>query len=106
MPVYPGHREFAYYQNFYDKVHYTAEHGELTNDDEGIMGFVGGAAFPVPGTGAEVVWFTRSTGAFLTRDGEYSDIAVFPNGTRSTRRSKFIQESPYANRDNPATPEY
>ena len=106
MPVYPGHREFAYYQNFYDKVRYNAEHGELINGDEGIKGFVGGAAFPVPGTGPEVVWFTRTTGAFETRDGEYSDIAVFPNGTQSTRRSKFVQESPYANRNNPATAEF
>jgi hypothetical protein len=99
MPVYPGHREFAYYQNYYDKVYYNAVHGELTNDNEGIRGFVGGAAFPVPSTGAEVVWFTRTTGAFLTREGEYSDIAVFPNGTRSTRRSRFLQESPYADRN-------
>ena len=55
MPVFPGHREFAYYQNYYDKVLYNAIHGELTNDDEGIRGFVGGAAFPVPSTGAEAV---------------------------------------------------
>ena len=55
----------------------------------------------MPSTGPEAVWFTRTTGAYLTRDGEYSDIAVFPNGTQSTRRSKFIQESPYANRNNP-----
>ena len=106
MPVYPGHREFAYYQNYYDKARYNAEHGELINDDEGIQGFIGGAAFPVPGTGPEVVWYTRTTGAFETRDGEYSDIAVFPNGTQSVRRSKFRQESPYANRNNPLTAEY
>ena len=55
MPVYPGHREFAYYQNFYDKVYYNAKHGELTNDYEGIKGFVGGAAFPVPSTGAKTL---------------------------------------------------
>ena len=106
MPVYPGHREFAFYPTFYEKVRYNAEHSELINDDEGIKGFVGGAAFPVPSTGPEAVWFTRTTGAFETMDGEYSDIAVFPNGTRSTRRSRFIQESPYASRNNPITPEY
>ena len=106
MPVYPGHRDFAYYQNYYDKVRYNAEHNELTNNGEGITGFLGAAAFPVPSTGPEAVWFTRTTGAFESRDGEYSDIAVFPNGTQSVRRSKFLQESPYANRNNPATAEY
>ncbi|MEZ5571008.1 MAG: DUF1329 domain-containing protein [Halioglobus sp.] len=106
MPVYPGHRDFAFYKEFYDKVHYNAEHSELVNNNEGIIGFVGGAAFPVPTTGPEAVWFTRTTGAYETMDGEYSDIAVFPNGTRSVRRSRFLQESPYASRKNPITPEY
>lgn len=96
MPVYPSHRDFAYNDAYYAKVLYNAQHARLVNDNEGIEGFVGGAAFPVPRTGAEVVWLTRTTGAFATREGEYSDIAVFPNGTRSTRRSRFLQESPYA----------
>ena len=106
MPVYPGHREFAYYPEYHGKVRYNAEHAELINNDEGITGFIGGNAFPQPTTGAEVVWLTRSTGAYLTTDGEYSDIGVFPNGTRSVRRSTQLQESPYANRNNPLTKEY
>lgn len=106
MPVYTGHREFGYYQAYYDKVRYNAEHTELYNDSEGIRGYVGGASFPVPATGPEVVWLTRTTGANLTQEGEYSDIGVFPNGTQSVRRSKFLQESPYADRNNPATAEY
>ena len=106
MPVYPGHREFAYYPKYYEKVLYNAEHSELINDNEGVEGFIGGATFPVPTTGPEAVWFTRTTGAYETVDGEYSDIAVFPNGTRSVRRSRFLQESPYASRNNPISPEY
>ena len=106
MPVYPSHRDFAYSEAYYDKVRYNAEHSELYNDNEGIRGYVGSATFPVPSTGAEVVWLTRTTGAYATREGEYSDIAVFPNGTRSTRRSRFLQESPYADLGNPAAEEY
>jgi hypothetical protein len=106
MPVYPGHREFAFYPEFYEKVRYNAENSELINDGEGITGFLGGAAFPVPSTGPEVVWFTRTTGAFETTEGEYSDIAVFPNGTQSMRRSRFLQESPYASRKNPIDAEH
>jgi len=106
MPVYPGHREFGYDPKVYEKVRYNAEHSELTNDNEGITGFIGGATFPVPSTGPEAVWFTRTTGAYETVDGEYSDIAVFPNETRSVRRSHFLQESPYASRKNPLTAEY
>jgi hypothetical protein len=106
MPVYPGHREFAFYQQYYDKVRYNAEHAELTSDSEGISGFIGSAAFPVPATGPEVVWLARTNDPFLTVDGEYADIAVFPNGTQSLRRSTFVQEAPYANRNNPVTAQY
>lgn len=96
MPVYPSHRDFAYSDAYYAKVRYNAENARLVNNDEGIEGFVGAAAFPLPSTGAEVVWLTRTTGAYSTEEGEYSDIAVFSNGTMSTRRSSFRQESPYA----------
>ena len=106
MPVYPSHREFAYAPSIYAHVRYNAEHAELYNDNEGIRGYIGQQAFPVPTTGAEIVWLTRTTGAFVTREGDYSDIAVFPNGTQSVRRSWFLQESPYADRNNPLTPEY
>ncbi len=106
IPVYPGHREFAYADSLYAKVRYNAEHARLTNNNEGIEHYIGGATFPVPSNGAEVVWFTRTTGAFVSRDGEYSDIATFPNGSASTRRSRFVQESPYADRNNPLTEEY
>jgi len=106
MPVYPSHRDFAYSAGYYAKVRYNAEHAELYNENEGIRGYIGGATFPLPSNGAEAVWFTRTTGAFATREGEYSDIAVFPNGTHSTRRSRFLQESPYVVLSNPNTPEY
>jgi Protein of unknown function (DUF1329) len=106
MPVYPSHREFAYADSLYAKVRYNAEHAELYNNNEGIRGYIGHATFPVPATGAQVVWFTRTTGAFATREGEYSDIAVFPNATRSVRRSRFLQESPYADRNTPLSSAY
>jgi len=106
MPIYPGHREFGFYPQYYEKVLYNATNSELINGDEGITGFVGGNVFPVPGTGAEVVWFTRTAGAYLTQEGEYSDIGVFPNGTHSTRRSSMLQESPYNDRNAPVTAEY
>jgi len=96
MPVYPSHRDFRYPDKFYAKVRYNAENVELYNNDEGIRGFTGGPAFPIPKTGAEVVWLTRTTGSYLMQEGTYDDIAVFPNGTMSVRRTEFIEESPYA----------
>ncbi len=106
MPIYPSHREFRFPDSYYAKILYNARNAELYNNDEGIRHYVGGPTFPVPARGAEVVWLTRTAGGYAVREGEYSDIAVFSNGTQSIRRSTFLQESPYADLDNPATAEY
>jgi hypothetical protein len=99
MPVYPGRREFRHYQNYYDKVRYNAEHAQLSADGEGISGFIGGPAFPLPATGAEAVWLTRTVEGYETIDGEMHDYFVFANGTRSYRRTHLFQQTPYGRRD-------
>jgi hypothetical protein len=106
MPVYTSHREFNYPEAFHAKVKYNADHVELYNNDEGIRHYIGGPAIPVPASGPEVVWLTRTAGGFETMDGEYSDIAVFSNGSHATRRSSLLQESPYSNLKHPLTAEY
>jgi len=99
IPVYPSHRDGRFDDRYHAKIRYNAEHVELYNNDEGIKGFTGGIAFPLPKTGAEVVWMTRTAGPHYTMYGLYSDIAVFSNGSRSVRKSDQRQESPYANLD-------
>lgn len=105
MPVYKSHRSFRFYEQYHQKARYNAENAELYNNDEGIRGYIGGPAFPRPATGAEVVWLTRTTVAHATIEGEYSDIGVFPNGTRSVRRSTLLQESPYGDPEMAVTAE-
>ena len=58
-------------------------------------------AFPIPQSGAEVIWNTRTGIPNYTLTGTYSDIAVFNNGSRSERRSTIMSEYPYANPENP-----
>jgi hypothetical protein len=95
--VYPTRRDGRYSDKYYEKLRFNAVNAELFNGEDGIKGFTGAAAFPIPKTGAQVIWNSRSSGPNYTLAGTYSDIAVFNNGTHSERRSTIMSEYPYAN---------
>lgn len=100
MDIYPSHRDGRYADIYYQKLNYNAVNAELVNGDDGIKGFTGSVAFPIPQDGAQVIWNTRTSGPNFTLGGVYSDIAVFSNGSRSVRKSNFVSEYPYANPKN------
>jgi hypothetical protein len=100
MHVYPTHRDGRYSEQFNEKLRYNALNAELYNGEDGIRGFTGSVAFPIPKTGAEIIWNSRTSGPNYTLAGTYSDIAVFSNGSRSVRRSTLMSEYPYVNPDN------
>jgi len=101
IDVYPTHRDGAYSDKYIDRLMFNAVNAELYNGNDGIRGFTGSVAFPIPGNGAEVMWNSRTSGPNYTLGGTYSDIAVFSNGTRSERRSTLTSEYPYMNPDTP-----
>jgi hypothetical protein len=101
VDVYPSHRDGAYSSHYIEKLKFNALNAELVNGEDGISGFTGSVAFPIPKSGAEVLWNSRTSGPFYTMAGTYSDIAVFSNGTRSERRSTIMSEYPYVD---PAAP--
>jgi hypothetical protein len=57
MPVYETKRTVSFPQEVYDQVKRTAGQAKLVNNGDGIEGFSHGTfAFPIPKSGAEVVW--------------------------------------------------
>lgn len=100
LQVYPTHRDGRFSDLFYERLQFNAVNAQLVNGEDGIKGFTGSVAFPIPQSGAEVIWNARTSGPFYTLSGTYSDIAVFNNGTRSERRSTITSEYPYANPEN------
>lgn len=97
MHVYPSHRDGRYTDRYLERVKFNATNSQLVNGEDGIEGFTGAVAFPIPQTGAETMWNGRTNGANHTLAGTSNDTAVFSNGSRSTRRSYLMSEYPYAN---------
>ncbi|SFM60293.1 Protein of unknown function [Halopseudomonas yangmingensis] len=57
MPVYQSHRSVGYTDDLYAQVKRTAGQARLVNNGDGIDNFSHGSfAFPIPQSGAEVVW--------------------------------------------------
>lgn len=57
MPIYPTRRSVGYPDYVYKKVKEEADHAELVNNGDGIKNFdFGYFAFPIPTSGAEVLW--------------------------------------------------
>ncbi len=100
MNIYPSHRDGRFRDDYLQRVAYNAVNAELYNGEDGIRGFTGAAAFPIPQNGAEVLWNSRTNGPNHTLTGIYKDIAVFSNGSRSTRKSLVQSEYPYSNPEN------
>jgi len=57
MPIYKTQRSVGFPQSVYDQVKATAGQAKLVNGGDGISNFAHGSfAFPIPKSGAEVVW--------------------------------------------------
>lgn len=106
MPVYPSHRDARFPDIYYQRVARNAVEAELVNDDEGIKGYHGALAFPIPQSGAEVIWSARTAEPVHVYEGVYNDTTVYPNGTSANRRSSLYLLNPYADPRVPVSVEY
>jgi len=101
IDVYPTHRDFRMSEDWEARTRHNATHAETYNEGDGIRGFAGGTAFPVPRHGSEPIWNSRLNSAAVSQEGLADDVAVFANGSRSVRTSHFIMDVLYADRSNP-----
>ncbi|QIB52642.1 DUF1329 domain-containing protein [Pseudomonas sp. OIL-1] len=93
MPVYQSHRTVAFPADVYEQVKQTAGQAKLVNNGDGIDNFSHGSfAFPIPKTGAEVVWnhLTR-----YRKNVERSYAQAMPQVNGSFTLIKFREEAAY-----------
>lgn len=95
IDVYPSHRDAAVPARLAECTRYNALHAELYGGDDGIRGYTGGVPFPIPKSGAEAMWNGRTSLFFHVLEGQYDDVATFPNGTQSQQKASIITMVPY-----------
>lgn len=100
MNIYPSHRDGRFNKMVEDRTWYSALNTELVNGVDGLSKFTGGAPFPIPKQGAEVIMNARVIHPTPAQDALLDDVAVFQNNTRTTRRQLILADYPYANPDN------
>jgi uncharacterized protein DUF1329 len=102
MDIYPTHRDGAYAQIDIDRAKWNATRTVLANNGEAIQNWTGGTAFPLPQTGIEAMWNTRTGGIpNPTQYGEYREIAVFSNGSKNMIGNTIETNFLFADRGNP-----
>jgi hypothetical protein len=102
MDIYPSHRDGGYAQIEVDRAIWNATRTELANNGESIQNWTGGTAFPIPQTGIEVIWNSRTGGLPNPMSkGDYLEIAVFANGSKTIWGSNITTNFLFADRRNP-----
>jgi hypothetical protein len=102
MDIYPSHRDGGYSELAIERTRWNATNTELANGGETIVNWTGGAAFPIPKSGIEVMWNPRTGGLPASVVfGEYANIAVFSNGSKNIEANRIDTTYIF---NNPETP--
>ncbi|HEY9034974.1 MAG TPA: DUF1329 domain-containing protein [Pseudomonadales bacterium] len=96
IPVYPSHRDGRWAQLTERRTLWNAVNTVLVNGIDGLQNYTGGAPFPIPKNGAEVMWNARTIHPHPTILGMLDDVAVYLDNSRQLRRQEFVSEFPYS----------
>ena len=100
MSVYPTHRDGRFSDLVEQRTKWNATKTELVNGVDGLNNYTGGAPFPIPQDGAEVIWNARTIHPHPTIVGVLDDMAVYLNGNRQMRRQTYVMEFPFSYKEN------
>ncbi|CAA0111332.1 putative protein [BD1-7 clade bacterium] len=95
VPVYKTHRDFRYKSDIEERTKWNVGHAKLVNID-GLQQYTGGAPFPIPENGAEVIWNARFNQPMAVADATYDEIAVYNKGSQQRHRTELLIETPLA----------
>jgi hypothetical protein len=90
MPVYPSHRDFGFPAWACEATKKNAVTSELSDNGMGVTGIGGGPTFPIPKSGLEAIWASKTSFRAWT-EKMTGDIAnVYGDGSVSWGRNKFM----------------
>lgn len=96
MHIYPSHRDFRYKDQIEQRTKWNVGNAKLVGGLDGLQQFTGGAPFPIPKTGGEVIWNARINQPMYAADSMSDEIAVLgAKGKQQRYRNRLLIESPY-----------
>lgn len=95
MLIYPSHRDFRYSQRAEDNVMRNALDAELVNGGDGVTGAYGGAPFPIPRNGHQLLWNHNLRATAWKEDAEYRMALTTANGSRQLEVTQYQIRSPW-----------
>lgn len=101
IPVYPSHRDFGYPAVACDYSKQNAASSKLIDDGTGIAAQMGGAMFPFPKDGVELMWNHQLSRRAWTEDGFFDQAVVYPNGNIAWGQVNYRILSPAHDQANP-----
>nr|WP_271106208.1 DUF1329 domain-containing protein [Pseudomonas tohonis] len=95
MQVYPSHRDFRHASWIEDNVRRNALRAELVNNGEGVKGAHGGAPFPIPKSGHELLWNHNLRSTAWKEDAHYRMALTLGNGNRQFELTRYQVQWPW-----------
>ncbi|AMO58737.1 DUF1329 domain-containing protein [Endozoicomonas montiporae] len=82
MPVYPSHRDARYSDYNIEQTRKNATRTTLSEDQNSVVNAVGGAPFPIPQSGAEVVWNIGLAKSAYSTYKQVQQVVTYRNGSQ------------------------
>jgi len=101
IPVYPSHRDSRYAEAVHANTLINATSAELVKTDKGgkvqvgVSGAYGGAPFPIPKTGEEVMFNHNLHLQHYSSEGTFMQAVVYPSGNVAFNRYIDVARAPY-----------
>ncbi|MGI9273791.1 MAG: DUF1329 domain-containing protein [Endozoicomonas sp.] len=95
MPVYPTHRDSRYSDYTEQSTRANATRTVMSEDQNSVIGAKGGAPFPIPKNGAEVMWNTSLARGAFSQDDEATEYIVYRDGSVLKGGNTRKRYSPY-----------
>ena len=99
MPVYPSRRDGSYSESVLKSALANATRAELSADQNNVSGAKGGTPFPIPKSGAEVVWNRMLNSSPISYERETVEAVVYRDGSLLMGGTNTIQYAPYYDPD-------
>ena len=95
MPVYQSHRTNRFSDYNIEQTRLNATRAQLSEDKNSVTGAKGGAPFPIPKNGAEVIWNMSLARGVMSEYKHQTDVITYRDGSHLVGGANWTMYSPY-----------